>query len=183
MIALVTGGTAGIGREIAGKLRTAGFTLLITGRDQSRGAAAATDLDATFLPADHATIAGNLDLARRLRERVPRLDALINNVGGAAFAERTHTGEGHEAILALNYLGPVTLTHALLPTLSAHARVVQVVSSAFTMHRSGCATRRCRTAPGKPPSTSPKRPTTPSSPRARSDPATTLLRADTDPDS
>lgn len=134
VIALVTGGTAGIGREIAAKLRATGLTVLITGRDQVRGAAAAADLGAEFLPADHGTIGGNLDLARRLRERVPRLDVLVNNVGGAAFAELSRTGEGHESILALNYLGPVTLTQALLPMLHAHARVVQVVSSAFTMH-------------------------------------------------
>jgi NAD(P)-dependent dehydrogenase (short-subunit alcohol dehydrogenase family) len=134
MIALVTGGTAGIGRQIAGKLRAAGLTVLITGRDQPRGAAAAADFGATFLLAEHATIGGNLDLARRLRERTPRLDVLVNNVGGTAFAQRTLTGEGHEATLALNYLGPVALTYALLPMLTAHARVIQVVSSAFTMH-------------------------------------------------
>ncbi|HEX5996929.1 MAG TPA: SDR family NAD(P)-dependent oxidoreductase [Jiangellales bacterium] len=134
MIALVTGGTAGIGLQVAAKLRAAGLSVLITGRDQSRGAAIEADLDATFLPADHATIAGNLDLAQRLRERTPRLDVLVNNVGGAVFAERIRTVEGHEAIFALNYLGPITLTHALLPALAAHARVVQVVSTAFTMH-------------------------------------------------
>lgn len=134
MIALVTGGTAGIGRQIAAKLRSAGLTVLITGRDQPRGAAAAADLGATFLPADHATIAGNLDLAQRVREHVPRLDVLVNNVGGAAFTDRTVTAEGHEATLALNYLGPVALTQALLPTLTEDARIVEVVSSAFTMH-------------------------------------------------
>jgi NAD(P)-dependent dehydrogenase (short-subunit alcohol dehydrogenase family) len=134
MIALVTGGTAGIGRQVAAKLRAAGLTVLITGRDQQRGAAAAADLGATFLPADHATIGGNLDLAGRLRDRTSRLDVLVNNVGGAAFAERVLTTEGHEKNLALNYLGPVALTHALLPTLAADARVVQVVSSAYTMH-------------------------------------------------
>ncbi|MBB5867782.1 NAD(P)-dependent dehydrogenase (short-subunit alcohol dehydrogenase family) [Allocatelliglobosispora scoriae] len=130
----MTGGTAGIGRQIAAKLRSAGLTVLVTGRDQQRGAAAAADLGATFLSADHATIAGNLDLARRVRELAPRLDVLVNNVGGAAFPQRTVTAEGHEATLALNYLGPIVLTRALLPTLTADARVVQVVSSAFTMH-------------------------------------------------
>jgi len=134
MIALVTGGTAGIGREIAAKLRSAGLTVLITGRDQPRGAAAAADLGAAFLPADHATIAGNLDLAQRVCELAPHLDVLVNNVGGAAFTQRTVTAEGHEATLALNYLGPIVLTQALLPTLTADARIVQVVSSAFTMH-------------------------------------------------
>ncbi len=134
MIALVTGATAGIGREIAAKLCAAGARVLITGRDQQRGAAVAADLGATFLSADHATVRGNLDLARRLREDVPRLDVLVNNVGGGAFATRLLTDEGHEAILALNYLGPVALTHALRPALAPDAHIVQVVSSAFTMH-------------------------------------------------
>jgi NAD(P)-dependent dehydrogenase (short-subunit alcohol dehydrogenase family) len=134
MIALVTGGTAGIGEQIAVKLRAAGLTVFITGRERSRGESVANDLGATFLPADHASIRGNLDLARLLRERIERLDVLVNNAGGGAFPERTLTDEGHEAILALNYLGPVALTRALLPALTADARVVQVVSSAFTMH-------------------------------------------------
>ncbi|GAA0908917.1 hypothetical protein Vau01_107280 [Virgisporangium aurantiacum] len=59
----------------------------------------------------------------------------MNNVGGGAFAQRTVTREGHEATLALNYLGPIALTRALLPLLSPRSRVVQVVSSAFGMHR------------------------------------------------
>lgn len=134
MIALITGGTAGIGREIAAKLRQAGLTVLITGRDQQRGTAVAAELGTLFLVAEHTTIDGNLDLARRLRERAARLDVLVNNVGGGAFPDRALTSEGHEAILALNYLGPIALTYALLPTLAADARVVQVVSSAFTMH-------------------------------------------------
>lgn len=134
MIALVTGGTAGIGKEIAAKLRQTGLTVLITGRDQQRGAAVAAELGAEFLTVEHATIDGNLDLARRLRERTARLDVLVNNVGGGAFPDRTLTSEGHEAILALNYLGPIALTHALLPMLAVGTRVVQVVSSAFTMH-------------------------------------------------
>ncbi len=135
MIALVTGGTAGIGREIAAKLRAAGLTVLVTGRDQTRGAQVGADLDVTFVPADHATIRGNLDLALDLARRLPGpLDILVNNVGGGAFVRRTTTDEGHEATLSLNYLGPVALTHALRPSLAPRARIVQVVSSAFTMH-------------------------------------------------
>lgn len=132
--ALVTGGTGGIGAHVAASLRAAGLTVFVTGRDAARGAAAAADLGATFLPAEHTTIRGNLDLADRLRRRVDRLDVLVNNVGGAAWPQRSVTAEGHEAVLALNYLGPVALTHALLPLLSPGASVVQVVSSAFTMH-------------------------------------------------
>src|SRR5262245_28363431 len=95
MIALVTGGTAGIGREIAAKLREAGLTVLITGRDEQRGAAVAAEIGAAFLVAEHTTIDGNLELARRLRERTASLDVLVNNVGGGAFPDRTLTSEGH----------------------------------------------------------------------------------------
>jgi NAD(P)-dependent dehydrogenase (short-subunit alcohol dehydrogenase family) len=135
MIALVTGGTAGIGYHVAARLREAGMTVLVTGRDPGRGRAAEDDLGVEFLPADHMTIAGNLDLADRIRGRAVRLGVLVNNVGGAAFAEYTATPEGHEAIWAFNYVGPVALTQALRPVLAPDVRIVQVVSSAFTMHR------------------------------------------------
>lgn len=48
MIALVTGGTAGIGEQIAVKLRAAGLTVFITGRERSRGESVANDLGATL---------------------------------------------------------------------------------------------------------------------------------------
>ncbi|MCP2324097.1 NAD(P)-dependent dehydrogenase (short-subunit alcohol dehydrogenase family) [Hamadaea flava] len=134
MTALVTGGTGGIGFHIAAKLRAAGQTVLITGRDADRGQAAADRLGATFLPADHAMPAGRHRLAQLVRDQAAQLSVLVNNVGGAAYATRTVTAEGHEAILALNYLGPVALTQSLLPLLTPDAAVVQVVSSAFTMH-------------------------------------------------
>lgn len=135
MIALVTGGTGGIGYEVAAKLSAKGITALVTGRDPDRGKAAEQLPGVSFLPADHLTIAGNLDLAARVRSRTERLDILVNNVGGAAFAERTTTPEGHEATLALNYLGPIALTQALQPSFAADVRVVETVSSAFTMYK------------------------------------------------
>jgi NAD(P)-dependent dehydrogenase (short-subunit alcohol dehydrogenase family) len=42
--ALITGGTAGIGLEIAGALAQRGMHVVLTGRDEQRGAAAATDV-------------------------------------------------------------------------------------------------------------------------------------------
>jgi NAD(P)-dependent dehydrogenase (short-subunit alcohol dehydrogenase family) len=132
--ALVTGGTGGIGRYIATGLRAAGLDVIVTGRDAARGEAVARELGATFVRAEHATVAGNIALAGELAARTP-LNVVVNNVGGAANASRTVTAEGHEATLALNYLGPVALTHALLPALAPDARVVQVVSSALFMHR------------------------------------------------
>jgi NAD(P)-dependent dehydrogenase (short-subunit alcohol dehydrogenase family) len=135
MIALVTGATDGIGRHIAERLVHEHVEVLITGRDPGRGHRVAEAIGATFVQVDHATVEGNRALAHRVRERTQSLDILVNNVGGAAFPRRTVTDEGHEAILALNYIGPVVLTEALLPALAPDARIVNVVSSAYRMHK------------------------------------------------
>jgi len=131
--ALVTGATAGIGYHTAAALARLGWQVLITGRDPDRGALAAARIGATFLPADHATVAGNRDLAARVADRVDRLDVLVNNVGGSPTAARLTTVDGVERTLALNFLGPAILTTALLPLVER--RVVTVVSSAHTMWR------------------------------------------------
>ncbi|MEV6067344.1 SDR family NAD(P)-dependent oxidoreductase [Nocardia sp. NPDC052001] len=135
MRALVTGGTEGIGREIAIGLVGSGAQVLVTGRDAARGAAFAAQTGATFLTAEHATVHGNLELAAAVARTTGELDILVNNVGGMAFPNRTLNSEGHEVISALNYLGPITLTDALLPILTPNARIVQIVSSALLMHK------------------------------------------------
>ncbi len=134
MIAIVTGATAGIGWHTARALTDAGVEVLITGRNTDRGVRAAREIGAQFHQVDHASIADNLALAEWISGRGRKVGMLVNNVGGAVVAERTVTAEGNELGLALNYLGPVTLTRALLPTLAPDVHVVNVVSSAYTMY-------------------------------------------------
>jgi NAD(P)-dependent dehydrogenase (short-subunit alcohol dehydrogenase family) len=142
-VALVTGGTAGIGFEIARGLATRGMTVVVTGRVQERGQAAVAELRRTadherveFLVVDHLLIGANQRLAERFGSRFDRLDALVNNVG-RVFSRREETTERNELTLALNFLGPVALTEALRPLLlaSAPARVVNMNSSAHKMWR------------------------------------------------
>ena len=66
----------------------------------------------------------------------PRLDVLVNNVGGF-WAHRHPTVDGLEHTFALNHLAPFLLTNLLLERLkaSAPARVVTVSSNAHTMGR------------------------------------------------
>ncbi len=99
--------------------------MLITGRDPGRGLEALERLrraaghpDLVFLDADHETVGGNQRLARRVRDRVHRLDVLVNNVGGLP-ATRQETADGYEATLAANAVGTFALTQALLPLLQA----------------------------------------------------------------
>jgi retinol dehydrogenase-12 len=140
LTALVTGATSGIGFFTAAGLARAGYIVFVTGRDTDRGQRAVADLrqrashdNVHFLAAEHATVRGNTELARKLPVTVDRLDVLVNNVGGI-YADRWETSDGYEGTLATNFVGPFALTERLLPLLrSSGGRCVNVVSSAFTM--------------------------------------------------
>jgi retinol dehydrogenase-14 len=142
--ALVTGGTGGIGLHTASGLAALGARVIITGRDHRRGADAAAQINActgraqaSFIQVDHLTVGANQLLAEQLRNSLDRLDILVNNVG-RVFAARQETADGYEATLALCFVGPASLTEAVLPLLtqSRGARVVNINSSAFKMwHR------------------------------------------------
>ena len=138
---LITGATAGIGYHTARALARAGARVIITGRDPENGEQAAEAITresgpdlVSFLQADHSTVGGNQDLADRVRAAVPRLDLLVNNVGGL-YPTRWETADGHEATLAMNFVGPYVLTAELRPLLRAAgpSRCVNVVSAGFKL--------------------------------------------------
>ena len=108
----------------------------IVGRDRTRAeAAAAAIVRETGNPAVDVFVADLSSQAevRRLADEVlatyPRLDVLLNNVGGF-WAHRHVTADGLERTFALNHLAPFLLTNLLLDRLiaSAPARVVTVSS-------------------------------------------------------
>ena len=114
----------------------------ITGRDQARTEAAAADIGAApgspavdAFAADLSVQAGVRRLASQVAGTYPRLDVLVNNVGGF-WAHRHLTADGLERTFALNHLAPFLLTSLLLDrlTASAPARIVTVSSGA---HASG----------------------------------------------
>jgi retinol dehydrogenase-12 len=140
-VALVTGATSGIGFYTALALATRGAHVFVTGRDAHRGEAAATALrkrtgnrGVHFIATDHATIAGNRELAERVSGAARCLNVLVNNVGGAVL-DRLETADDHELTVAVNFLGPAVLTAALIPLLCQRprARVVNVVCSAHVL--------------------------------------------------
>ena len=86
---LVTGGTGGIGRATAAALAALGARVAITGRDLARTRAAAADITAATgntavdaFAADMSSQAEVRRLARGVLAAYPRLDVLVNNVGG-----------------------------------------------------------------------------------------------------
>jgi NAD(P)-dependent dehydrogenase (short-subunit alcohol dehydrogenase family) len=142
-VALITGGTGGIGFHTAAALARAGMHVVVTGRDAERGRRAASELSdraghagVDLIIADGLSIHDNVFVAAEVASRTGHVDLLINNVGGAAFAERRETPEGLEATLALNFAGPFALTTRLLDILPIPPRrILNVVSSAFEMWR------------------------------------------------
>ena len=140
---LITGGTAGIGKATAVGLAALGARLGITGRDPRRAEVAAADIrSATGNPkvdafgADMSSQAEVRRLAAEVLDQYPRLDVLINNVGGF-WASRHVTADGLEHTFALNHLAPFLLTSLLLDRLkaSAPARVITVSSGAQSLGR------------------------------------------------
>lgn len=134
---VVTGGTAGIGRETVLRLVGQGADVLFVGRNQAKADAVLAETmrlgggEATFLPADLSSLADIRRVAAEIRARLPKLDVLINNAG-AIFTRRHLSIDGIEMTFALNHLNYFLLTRELLPLLQANrtARIVNVASAA-----------------------------------------------------
>jgi retinol dehydrogenase 14 len=142
-VVLITGGTGGIGKATAIGLATLGARVGITGRDHSRTEQAAAEIrTASSNPgvdafaADMSSQAEVRRLAVAVLDAYPRLDVLVNNVGGF-WAHRHSTADGLEHTFALNHLASFLLTNLLLDRLkaSAPARVVTVSSGASATGR------------------------------------------------
>jgi NAD(P)-dependent dehydrogenase (short-subunit alcohol dehydrogenase family) len=137
-VALITGGTSGIGRATAVALAAMGAEVVVTGRNEERGRAALAEIRhesgserVSLMLADLAVQAEVRGLADGFRERHDRLDVLINNAG-LIRSRRTETPDGIELTLAVNHLAPFLLTNLLLDLLekSAPSRVITVSSEA-----------------------------------------------------
>jgi NAD(P)-dependent dehydrogenase (short-subunit alcohol dehydrogenase family) len=137
-VALITGGTSGIGRAAAAALAAMGAEVVVTGRSKERGEAAVRGIRETsgnervsLVLADLAAQAEVRALAEGFRERHARLDVLVNNAG-LIQSQRTQTPDGLELTLAVNHLAPFLLTNQLLDMLKASApsRIVTVSSEA-----------------------------------------------------
>ena len=136
LVCIVTGASAGIGRETARGMAERGYSVVVVGRDPARTEAAAAYVRAYArgLPVraelcDFSSLAEVRRLARVLAGSLPRIDVLINNAG-LWHKTRQVSRDGIEDTLAVNHLAPFLLTNLLLPKLCAmqHARVVTVSS-------------------------------------------------------
>jgi NAD(P)-dependent dehydrogenase (short-subunit alcohol dehydrogenase family) len=121
--ALVTGGTDGIGKEIAIGLARAGCRVLIVGRDAAKGLNAQSDIrcmtrntNVHFLRADLGLVRDTQRLAADVTQRYESLSYLVHSAG-IVNGRRELTVEGIESNFAVNYLSRFVLSTELLPLL------------------------------------------------------------------
>lgn len=136
--ALITGATAGIGKETAIALAKQGFEVYIVGRTEAKCAQAVADIKALsnntnvgFFTADLADQTHVRKLAEEVKARLPKLNVLVNNAG-AVYNKLELSPQGIEMQFATNHLAPFLLTNLLKDLLiqNAPARVVTVSSHA-----------------------------------------------------
>ncbi len=138
---LVTGATAGIGRETALGVAKLGAHVVLVGRNPEKTQRVVDELKAAthnqnidFLLADLSLLSEVRKVAAEFLARFGKLHVLINNVG-AINLKREVTKEGFELTFVMNHLGLFLLTELLLPALqkAAPARIINLSSDA---HRS-----------------------------------------------
>ncbi|MGE0360039.1 MAG: SDR family NAD(P)-dependent oxidoreductase [Vicinamibacterales bacterium] len=136
-IALITGSTDGLGREVARRLAAQGAHVIVHGRNAERGQAVVDEIAASgkgsarFYRADFASLAEVRRLAGEIRRDYTRLDVLVNNAG-VIVPQRQVSRDGYEMQFAVNYLSGYLLTYLLQPLLEkgTSPRIVNVSSLA-----------------------------------------------------
>jgi NAD(P)-dependent dehydrogenase (short-subunit alcohol dehydrogenase family) len=141
-VALVTGGSAGIGLGIARRLLARDCQVIVTARGEERLAALVEELGVVGLAADVATDEGRAAIAAEVR-RHGRLDWLANNAGtGGGTAGLDVDVARARRVLETNFYSHVALTRELWPLLreAPRARVIAVSSSLGAYASSGSIT-------------------------------------------
>jgi NAD(P)-dependent dehydrogenase (short-subunit alcohol dehydrogenase family) len=134
---VVTGATAGIGKETAVALAAAGARVAIVGRTRDKGERALSEIrqrsggDVVLFVADLGSQRAVRALAARLTAALPRVDVLVNNAG-LILDQRVLTEDGLETTFAVNHIAYFLLSRLLEPKLcaSAPARIVNIASGA-----------------------------------------------------
>jgi retinol dehydrogenase-12 len=135
-ICVITGATAGIGKETAKQIATQNYDIYIVARNKERCIATIEELKIInnnnhydYFIADFEQLEQVRKTALEIKNALPIIDVLVNNAG-AVYSNRELTVEDFEKTFAVNHLAPFLLTNILLDNLknSTQGRIVTVAS-------------------------------------------------------
>jgi len=142
-VALVTGGTRGIGRAIAGRLLKAGATVVICGRNRPEKVPEAGERRADFMACNVREPDACAALITAIAEQHGRLDLLVNNAGGSPASDvATASPRFSKAIVELNLLGPIYLSqaaHRIMSQQDSGGAIINIASVSGTRPSPGTA--------------------------------------------
>ena len=130
-VALVTGGTTGIGSATAQELHKRGYAVLVTGHNPTTLAAARDDLpsDVVVLQADSRKIASADAVAEQLRTRFGRVDAVVLNAGiGRMLPVEAVDEATYDEHFAVNVKGQFFTLQKLLPLIEPGGSIIFTTS-------------------------------------------------------
>ncbi|MFI6998340.1 glucose 1-dehydrogenase [Nocardia sp. NPDC050175] len=137
-IALITGGTSGMGSATARRLLDEGARVVITGRDKGRLDAAVKELDAgervLAVAGDAANLADLDALTAAIEGRFGRLDVVFANAGIGAFQQVADVTEDEfYRVVDINFKAAFFTIQKTLPLLVDHGAIV--INASFALHR------------------------------------------------
>ena len=141
--AIVTGGTAGVGRGITERLLEAGADVMICGRNAPERLPAAGGKEAVYVSADVREVEQVDALIEAAGDTFGRLDILVNNAGGSPVAEAaTASPRFSAAIIALNLIAPLNVSqraNALMQEQTEGGVIINIASVSGTRPSPGTA--------------------------------------------
>jgi NAD(P)-dependent dehydrogenase (short-subunit alcohol dehydrogenase family) len=137
-IALVTGGTNGMGLATARRFLAEGAQVVVTGRDTTRLAAAVEELDGgdrvLAVRGDVANLPDLDVLTAAVRDRYGRLDVVVANAGVASFQPSGEVTEAEfDRVVGINVKGVYFTVQKAVPLLPDGAAIV--INASWTLHR------------------------------------------------
>lgn len=129
-LVVVTGGTSGLGRQLASRLTSSGTVqVLLTGRSEQAARTVASGIGARGAALDLGSLASVRAFAEEVRDLTGGrpLHALVANAG-LQVTRRTTTADGFETTFGVNHVGHVALVEELLRLTGPPSRLVLVAS-------------------------------------------------------
>ncbi len=141
-VAIVTGGTSGIGKRVIERYREEGAEVVFTGRRAALGQEVAAATGATFIEADAASEADAERVVKATLDAHGRVDVLMNNAGGPAVRGRIEEMpmDGVDAALSVHVRGAMAHIKHVAPAMRAAGQGSIINVGSIAGHRAGYTT-------------------------------------------